>query len=42
MVSREFDLDLSSYDEVVVRGVDGGVVMWGPIDVRAAIASPSP
>ncbi|MGH2630189.1 MAG: zf-HC2 domain-containing protein [Actinomycetota bacterium] len=42
IVSEEFDLDLSSYDEVVVRDDGGAVVMRGAIDVRAAIASPSP
>lgn len=42
MVSREFDLDLSSFDEVVVRGAGGKVVMGGPIAARAPIASPSP
>jgi hypothetical protein len=42
VVSKEFGLDLSSYDEVVVRGADGSVVMRGPIAARAPIASPSP
>jgi hypothetical protein len=42
VVSREFALDLSPYDEVVVRGADGSVVMRGPIEARAPIASPSP
>lgn len=42
IVSEEFDLDLSSYDEVIVRDADGTVVMRGVIDARAPIASPSP
>jgi putative zinc finger protein len=42
IVSKEFALDLSPYDEVVVRDAGGAVVMRGAIDTRAAIASPSP
>ncbi len=42
IVSQEFDLDLSSFDEVIVRDTSGAVVMRGVIDARAAIVSPSP
>ena len=42
VVNDRFDLSLGVYDRVIVRDIDGRVVLRGAIAARAPIASPTP